>query len=122
MCTGVLANNSVWFQQEVHALVTVDRPQLPQCLQCLVVCEGLSQSHSTIWSNLVPVKTAVGDTHSVFRAVYSVLIYTSPLDSAVSMIEMCMCNALLIINTALIGHQSINNTQQDAIASLPLTT
>ena len=52
--------------------MNVDKPQLPQCLQCLVDCEGLSQSNSFM-SNPVPVKTAVEDTHSVFRVVYSVL-------------------------------------------------
>jgi len=56
-----------------YTLVTVDKPQLPQCLQCLVDSEGLSQSHSSFRSNSVQVKTAVGDTHSVFRAVYIVL-------------------------------------------------
>ena len=55
-----------------YTLVTVDKPQLPQCLQCLADCEGLSQSHSSFRSNPVPIKTAVGDTHSVFRAVYIV--------------------------------------------------
>ena len=53
--------------------VTVDKPQLPQCLQCLVNCEGLSQSHSSFMSNPIPVKTAVEDTHSLFRAVHTVL-------------------------------------------------
>ena len=53
--------------------MTVDKLQLPQCLQCLVDCEGLSQSHSSFSSNSVPVKTAVEDTHSVFRAVHTVL-------------------------------------------------
>ena len=56
-----------------YTLVTVDKPQLPQYLQCVVDCEGLSQSHSSFRSNPVPVKTAVGDTHSVLRAVYTVL-------------------------------------------------
>ena len=54
-----------------YTVVTVDRPQLPQCLQCLVDCKRLSQSHASFKSNPVQVKTAVGDTHSVFRAVYS---------------------------------------------------
>ena len=54
-----------------YTLLTVDKPQLPQCLQCLVGCKGLPQSHSSFSSNPVPVKTAVGDTHSVFGAVYS---------------------------------------------------
>ena len=65
-----MANNSVG--SGAHTLVTVDNSQLPQCLQCLVDCEGLSQSHFSFRSNPVPVKTAVGDTHSVFRAVYIV--------------------------------------------------
>ena len=47
-----------------YALVTVDKPQLPQCLQCLVDCEGLSQSHSSFSSNSVAVKTAVEDTRT----------------------------------------------------------
>ena len=51
-----------------YTLVTIDKPQLPQCLQCLVDCKGLSQSHSSVRSNLVSVKTAVGDRQSVFRA------------------------------------------------------
>ena len=59
--------------RSIYTLATVDKPQLPQCLQCLVDCEGLSQSHSSFRSNPVLLKTAVGDTHSVFRAVYSVL-------------------------------------------------
>ena len=56
-----MANNSVWAGSGAYTLVTVDKPQLPQCLQCLVDCEGLSQSHSSFTSNLVQVKTAVGE-------------------------------------------------------------
>ena len=45
----------------------------PELCRYLVDYEGLSQSHSTFRSNPVLIKTAVGDTHSVFRAVYGVL-------------------------------------------------
>ena len=37
--------------------MTVDKPQLPQCLQCLVDYEGLSQSHSSFSSNSILVKS-----------------------------------------------------------------
>ena len=47
-----------------YTLVTVDRPQLPQCVQCLIDCEGLSQSHSSFRPNPIPSKTAVGGTHT----------------------------------------------------------
>ena len=56
-----MAINSVWVQEHIYTLVTVDKPQLPQYLQCLVDCEDLSQSHTAV------------STHSVLRAVYSVL-------------------------------------------------
>ena len=69
--------STAWYNLYVgsgaYTLVTVDKPQLPQCPQCLVDCKGLSQSHSSFMSNPVPVQAVVGDTHSVFRAVYSAL-------------------------------------------------
>ena len=97
--------------RSIYTLLTVDKPQLhvPQCLQCLVDCKGLSQSHSSFSSNPVPVKTAVGDTHSVFGAVYSVL--NCHLEhSAVRMIETGMCEALLIIQNCSYRYTHLNST------------
>ena len=53
--------------RSIYTLGTVDKPQLPQCLQCLVDSKGLSQSHSSFRFNMTLVKAAVGDTCSVFR-------------------------------------------------------
>ena len=69
-----MANYSVWIhehstdsqealsppgfaRESSYTLVTVNKPQLPQCLQCLVDCKGLSQSHCSFRSNPITVKS-----------------------------------------------------------------